>query len=44
VTGLFGLGVHVGRIRSAGLRPFLLCVVAGLFIAGLSLALITLTG
>jgi len=40
----FGLGVHVGLVRSTGLRPFLLCVVASLFIAGLSLALITLTG
>jgi len=39
----FGLGVNVGLIRSAGTRPFLLCVLASLFIAGLSLGLIALT-
>jgi uncharacterized integral membrane protein (TIGR00698 family) len=39
----FGLGVNVGLIRSTGTKPFLLCVLASLFIAGLSLGLIALT-
>lgn len=40
----FGLGVDIGLIRSAGMRPFLLCVLASLWIAGLSLALVSLAG
>jgi len=38
----FGLEVDAKRLRAEGYRPFLLCVVSSLFIAGLSLALISL--